>query len=103
MASRTDLQVRARNSEGSGDWSDTHAASTNDHDFVTSRSSLVPLGSSLPGYIESGAGVGAGVGADADADTFRISVPPGGGYLWVYTTGEVDTGWRACGREPGHP
>ena len=80
-----DLQVRARNSEGSGDWSDTHAASTNDHDFVTSRSSLVPLGSSLPGYIASGAG------ADADADTFRISVPPGGGYLWVYTTGEVDT------------
>ena len=78
-----DLQVRARNSEGSGDWSDTHAASTNDHDFVTSRSSLVPLGSSLPGYIASG--------ADADADTFRISVPPGGGYLWVYTTGEVDT------------
>ena len=76
-----DLQVRARNSEGSGDWSDTHAASTNDHDFVTSRSSLVPLGSSLPGYIASG----------ADADTFRISVPPGGGYLWVYTTGEVDT------------
>ena len=86
-----DLQVRARNSEGPGDWSDIHAASTNDHDFVTSRSSLVPLGSSLPGYIESGAGVGAGVGADADADTFRISVPPGGGYLWVYTTGEVDT------------
>ena len=82
-----DLQVRARNSEGPGDWSDIHAASTNDHDFVTSRSSLVPLGSSLPGYIESGAGVG----ADADADTFRISVPPGGGYLWVYTTGEVDT------------
>ena len=78
-----DLQVRARNSEGSGDWSDTHAASTNDHDVVTSRSSLVPLGSSLPGYIASG--------ADADADTFRISVPPGGGYLWVYTTGEVDT------------
>ena len=80
-----DLQVRARNSEGSGDWSDTHAASTNDHDFVTSRSSLVALGSSLPGYIASGAGAG------ADADTFRISVPPGGGYLWVYTTGEVDT------------
>ena len=76
-----DLQVRARNSEGSGDWSDTHAASTNDHDVVTSRSSLVPLGSSLPGYIASG----------ADADTFRVSVPPGGGYLWVYTTGEVDT------------
>ena len=76
-----DLQVRARNSEGPGDWSDTHAASTNDHDFVTSRSSLVPLGSSLPGYIASG----------ADADTFRVSVPPGGGYLWVYTTGEVDT------------
>ena len=80
-----DLQVRARNSEGSGDWSDTHAASTNDHDFATSRSSLVALGSSLPGYIASGAG------ADADADTFRISVPPGGGYLWVYTTGEIDT------------
>ena len=76
-----DLQVRARNSEGSGDWSDTHAASTNDHDVATSRSSLVPLGSSLPGYIASG----------ADADTFRVSVPPGGGYLWVYTTGEVDT------------
>ena len=73
--------MRARNSEGSGDWSDTHAASTNDHDVVTSRSSLVPLGSSLPGYIASG----------ADADTFRVSVPPGGGYLWVYTTGEVDT------------
>ena len=80
-----DLEVRARNSEGPGDWSDTHAASTNDHDFATSRSSLVALGSSLPGYIASGAG------ADADADTFRISVPPGGGYLWVYTTGEVDT------------
>ena len=76
-----DLQVRARNSEGSGDWSDPRAASTNDHDFATSRSSLVALGSSLPGYIASG----------ADADTFRISVPPGGGYLWVYTTGEVDT------------
>ena len=80
-----DLEVRARNSEGPGDWSDTHAASTNDHDFATSRSSLVALGSSLPGYIASGAGAG------ADADTFRISVPPGGGYLWVYTTGEVDT------------
>ena len=77
-----DLQVRARNSEGFvGDWSDTHAASTNDHEPGTTDSSLVPLGSSLPGYIASG----------ADADTFRVSVPPGGGYLWVYTTGEVDT------------
>ena len=95
-----DLQVRARNSEGSGDWSDTHAASTNDHDFATSRSSLVALGSSLPGYIESGVGVGAGDGADADADTFRISVPPGGGYLWVYTTGEVDTNGVLADWEP---
>ena len=76
-----DLQVRAHNSEGPGDWSDTHAASTNDHDPATSDSSLVALGSSLPGYIASG----------DDDDTFRISVPPGGGYLWVYTTGEVDT------------
>ena len=76
-----DVQVRAKNSTDDGAWSVTYTASTRDHTSSPTGATPLAMGSSLPGYLSS----------SNDWDTFEITVPAGGGDLWTYTTGEVDT------------
>ena len=75
-----DLQIRAVNSEGESDWTDTTATSTSDHGDSTSAASSLVVGSSVQGRI----------GELGDEDYFTIVLTEATD-LWVYTTGLLDT------------
>ena len=79
-----DIQVRAVNADGAdgeGPWSVRARRSTTDHvNFAGADSTLLALGSSLPGRI----------GSAGDTDFFRIQVEEAGELL-LYTTGELNT------------
>ena len=76
-----DVQLRAVNTIGHGEWSDPPtAASTNDHGGTPSTATTLALDSSLPGRIDPG----------DDVDHFTIVLGERTD-LWLYTTGELDT------------
>ncbi len=75
-----DVQMRAVNADGVGDWSDTSADTTTDHSGMTSAATILELDSPVPGQINP---------AD-DRDVFRIVLAESAD-LWVYTSGDLST------------
>ena len=75
-----DVEVRAVNAIGDGEWSDTTTGTTTDYGGTIATATGLSLGSSLPGSLDPA----------NDKDVFRI-VLSSAAELWVYTTGDLDT------------
>ena len=75
-----DIALRAENTDGAGEWSDTTTTSTSDHGNSTSDATTLALGSSIEGSIDPA----------TDADLFKIVVS-GRKDLWIYASGPLDT------------
>ena len=75
-----DIALRAENTDGAGEWSDTTTASTTDHGNSTSDATTLALGSSIEGSIDPA----------TDADFFKIVVS-GRKDLLIYASGPLDT------------
>ena len=74
------IEVRAVNSAGDGQWSDTLYQVTADHGDTTATATPLALGDDLPGTIDAP--------ADEDYFSFTISTRTD---VWFYTTGDTDT------------
>ena len=75
-----DVEVRAVNAIGDGEWSHTATGTTTDYGGTIATATGLSLGSSLPGSLDPA----------SDKDVFRI-VLSSDADIWVYTTGDLDT------------
>ncbi len=75
-----DVQVRAENIDGEGAWSPASTQITSDHGDARTAATTITLGSPVPGRLDT----------EEDEDYFAITLTSGA-YLWIYTTGLVDT------------
>jgi len=75
-----DVQVRAVNADGDGDWSTTTSGTPEDHGDSRESATALTLETPAGGVIDSG----------TDADYFSVSLSRAAG-LFVYTSGDLDT------------
>ncbi len=75
-----DVQVRAVNATGDGDWSSTETGTTSDHGDMASTATALTLDTPMTGMIEPG--------TDVDYFTFTLMQQTG---LLIWTEGDLDT------------